>query len=396
MKKVVYILILMVLCLIPLNVNATNKEEVSLYLFYSTSCPHCKAEKTFLDDIKDDYPNLKINYFVAQENPTLTSKIRDELGIKNSYVPLTVIGSDYFIGYSEDTKKQILEAIDAYSTRESCDLTALVINNESTKGCKSQNNDIYSDSEYKVLPLIGEVNVKNFSLPFISIIMGFVDGFNPCAMWVLIFLITMLFDLKDRKKMWILGVTFLVASALVYLIFMLSWLTITSTIIQTWFRYIIALVAFIASIINLRSFTISLKKNVGCQVTSSSKRKKIITKIQHIANEKSFVLAISGIILLAFSINLIELACSAGLPVMFTSILSMNNLSIGYYALYMFLYILFFLLDDLIIFIGAMLTLKVTGISNKYTKYSHLIGGIIMLLMGILLAFKPEWIMFNF
>ena len=396
MKKAVYIFILMALCLMPLNVNATNKEEVSLYLFYSTSCPHCKAEKTFLDDIKDDYPNLKINYFIAQENPTLTSKIRTELGIKNSYVPLTVIGSDYFVGYSEDIKKQILEAIDAYSNSESCDLTALVINNESTKGCKSQNNDIYSDSEYKVLPLIGEVNVKKFSLPFISVIMGFVDGFNPCAMWVLIFLITMLFDLKDRKKMWILGIVFLVASALVYLMFMLSWLTITSSIISTWFRYVIALVAMIASIINLRSFIISLKKNVGCQVTNSSKRKKIIARIQHIANEKSFALAILGIILLAFSINLIELACSAGLPVMFTSILGMNNLSAGYYALYMFLYILFFLLDDLIIFVGAMLTLKVTGISNKYTKYSHLIGGIIMLLMGVLLAFKPEWIMFNF
>ena len=112
--------------------------------------------------------------------------------------------------------------------------------------------------------------------------------------------------------------------------------------------------------------------------------------------EKSFILALIGIMALAFSINLIELACSAGLPVLFTQILAINNLSIFEYGLYIFLYLLFFIIDDLVIFIIAMITLKITGISNKYTKYSHLIGGIIMLIIGILMAFKTDWLMFNF
>ena len=103
-----------------------------------------------------------------------------------------------------------------------------------------------------------------------------------------------------------------------------------------------------------------------------------------------------GIIALAFSVNLIELACSAGLPVLFTQILAMNNLSTVATALYFFLYLLFFMIDDLIVFIIAMITFKVTGISNKYSKYSHLIGGIIMVIIGLLMAFKTEWLMFNF
>jgi len=114
------------------------------------------------------------------------------------------------------------------------------------------------------------------------------------------------------------------------------------------------------------------------------------------ASEKYFFLAILGIMGLAFMVNLIELACSAGLPLLFTQILAINNLSTFMYGLNIFIYILFFLFDDLIIFTIAMITFKVTGISTKYTKYSHLIGGIIMLLIAILMIFKPDWLMFNF
>ena len=131
-------------------------------------------------------------------------------------------------------------------------------------------------------------------------------------------------------------------------------------------------------------------------MTDAKKRRKIVEKIKRILAEKSFIFALFGIIFLAFSVNLIELACSAGLPVMFTNIIAMNNVSGIETALYFFLYLLFFMIDDIIVFTIAMITFKVTGISNKYSKYSHLIGGIIMLIIGLLMAFKTEWLMFNF
>jgi hypothetical protein len=108
------------------------------------------------------------------------------------------------------------------------------------------------------------------------------------------------------------------------------------------------------------------------------------------------LLALVGVIVLAVSVNVMELACSAGLPVMFIEILSMNNLSGVEEAIYIFLYMLFFLIDDLIIFFIAMSTMQVTGFSTKYGKISKLIGGILLLLIGILLILKPEWLMFNF
>jgi len=230
-----------------------------------------------------------------------------------------------------------------------------------------------------------------------AVVIGFVDGFNPCAMWILIFLISFLITTKDRKKMWILGSVFLLSSAFIYMFFMLSWLTISLELTKVaLIRSGIAVIAIIAGLLNLKSYLKSRKEKAGCEVVGSEKRIKIIDKIKTFVLEKNMFLAIIGIIALAFSVNLIELACSLGLPVIFTGILSLNDLTPFMYAVYVMIYMFFFLIDDLIIFIIAMLTFKVTGISNKYTKYSHLIGGIIMLIMGILLIFKPEWVMFNF
>ena len=121
----------------------------------------------------------------------------------------------------------------------------------------------------------------------------------------------------------------------------------------------------------------------------------IFTFIKKVVSNHSFILSILGIIALAFSVNVIELACSAGIPLIFTQILALNNLSMVSYIFYMLIYILFFLIDDLIVFIVAMVTLNVTGISTKYTKYSHLIGGIVMVLIALLMIFKPDWLMLN-
>lgn len=390
-RKILFIFILIFLFIPFCN---ASKKDVTINLFYSSSCPHCRHEKEFLYTLND----VEIKKFEVSEYSYLLLKVRNELGIKESVVPITVIGSDYVIGFSDEIENQILDMIDSYSKKEHCDIVDLIIENKDTNKCLNKNRGIYSESDEKVITLFGkkiEFNTKDVSLPLISILIGFIDGFNPCAMWVLIFLISMLFNMKNKKRMWILGLTFLVTSALIYLVFMTGILSIANSV-GTYFKYVIALIALIGGIINLNSFRKSLNKDTGCQVTNKKQRKKIIDKIRKVLNEKNFILSIIGIMLLAISVNIVELACSAGLPTIFIEILSLNNLSNFEYILYMALYILMFMIDDIVIFIIAMTTLKVTGISNKYTKYSHLIGGIIMIIIGLLMAFKTDWLMFNF
>ena len=394
MKKFFYVILF--LFLFTFSINIASAREVNLYLFHSSTCPHCKEERTYLKQLENKYDYLNVLEYEVHDYISVTTKVRDELKIKESYVPITIVGSDYIIGFSTSTKSEIEALIKKYHDNDLCDAVDLIIKGKNIDNCVKKNNNIKIENTFKNLPILGKVDVKKVSLPLISIIIGLVDGFNPCAMWVLLFLITMLINMKNRKRMWILGFTFIISSALVYLMFMLAYLQIASTLVQTWFKYLIALVAFVGGIINLNAYFKTRKKDTGCTVTNIDKRRKIIFRIKRILTEKSFVLAFLGIIFLAFSVNLIELACSAGLPVLFTQIIALNNLSVFDTAIYFFLYLLFFMIDDIIVFIIAMITFKVTGISNKYSKYSHLIGGIIMVIIGILMAFKTEWLMFNF
>lgn len=394
MKKFFYVILF--LFLFTFSINIASAREVNLYLFHSSTCPHCKEERTYLKQLENKYDYLNVLEYEVHDYISVTTKVRDELKIKESYVPITIVGSDYIIGFSTSTKSEIESLIKKYHDNDLCDAVDLIIKGKNIDNCVKKNNNIKIENTFKNLPILGKVDVKKASLPLISIIIGLVDGFNPCAMWILLFLITMLINMKNRKRMWILGFTFIISSALVYLMFMLAYLQIASTLVQTWFKYLIALVAFVGGIINLNAYFKTRKKDTGCTVTNIDKRRKIIFRIKRILTEKSFVLAFLGIIFLAFSVNLIELACSAGLPVLFTQIIALNNLSVFDTAIYFFLYLLFFMIDDIIVFIIAMITFKVTGISNKYSKYSHLIGGIIMVIIGILMAFKTEWLMFNF
>lgn len=401
MKKVIKLLILAFFFLLPFNVFGLEEEKVKLYLFYGDGCGHCAAEKEFLNDIEDKYPNLEIikyEVWYNDENSLLLDKLEKELKITRSGVPTTIIGEEVIVGYNYATGSKIERAINYYLENEYVDVVEQVKNNTYVeKEEKSEFEKIEEETDLSntiKVPIIGKVNLKKVSLMTAAVIIGLIDGFNPCAMWVLLFLISVLIGMKDKKRMWTLGVVFLLVSAFIYMLIMLSWISIAikmTTII--WIRNLIAVLALIGAFINIKNY---FKSHDGCNVVDDKKRKKIFKKIRKFTSEKSFILSILGVVGLAVSVNLVELACSAGLPLVFTELLALNNVSDFMKIVYTLLYVLFFLIDDLVIFIIAMVTMEVTGISTKYNKYSHLLGGIIMLVMGLLLIFKPEWLMFQF
>lgn len=387
---------------IPFFVFAEENNDITLYLFHGDGCPHCAAEMKYLDSIEDKYDNLKIvkyEVWYNDENAELLSKIEKAFDISRSGVPTTIIGDTVIIGYGDTTNSKIERAIDYYSTEEYIDQVERIKNGEFKK---EEVKEEFKKKEKKIddaltikIPLFGKVNLKKISLMTASVIIGLVDGFNPCAMWILLFLISVLIGMKDKKRMWALGLAFLITSAAVYMLIMLSWINVAVKITSIiWIRNIIAVIALIGAIVNIRAFIKS--RDSGCQVVDDKKRKKIFSKIKKFTHEKSFFLALIGVMGLAVSVNLVELACSAGLPLVFSELLAINKVSSFMKFMYTLVYILFFLLDDLIVFLIAMFTMEVTGISTKYNKYSHLLGGVIMLLIGILLLFKPEWLMFQF
>lgn len=411
MKKIVSIvlsafLFISLFSVLPTRVLAAN--NVDLYLFWGDGCPHCAKEKAFLAKILPNYPSANLHTYEiyhSQANVGLMQKAADILDVDAGGVPFLIIGDKDFVGYADGTTDKEVESRIKFCTENSCPdsmASILIPTSENTDNKnteieeqKTENNGTDKTEKLISLPFIGEVDAMNFSLPILTIFMGTIDGFNPCAMWTLLFLISLLLGLKSRRRMWLLGVAFIAASAFVYFLFMAAWLQLILFLgFIVWVRVLIGLLAVTAGGFNLKSY-IKEKNDSGCKVAGGEKRQLVFARMKAVAQQNSLWFALGGIILLAFAVNLVELVCSAGFPAVFTQVLSLSNLASWQYYGYILLYIFFFMLDDIIIFAIAMLTLKATGISTKYRKWSKLIGGILMLILGVLLIFKPEWLMFG-
>lgn len=342
-------------------------QKVEINFFWQNGCRHCEKEKEFLQKLEKTNPNVKIYSYEASKNSELLDKFCKDLKITLTGLPLTIIGDEYFIGFydEESTGAQIERAI------------------------KDQNAVLSSIN----VPFFGKIELKDFSLPMITLILGGIDGFNPCAMWVLVMLLSFLIALKDKKKVIILGSFFIFISALVYWFFMEAWLNIVqffSYII--WVRISIGIIALIAGYTYLKDF---FKTDNACSVTNAEYRKKIAQKVKFLTEKKQLIIALIGIAILAFLVNLIELVCSLGLPVVYIQILNLNTLSFFQYHGYILLYIFIFMLDDILVFLIAIFSFRLMNITNKYSKICRLVGGAALIMIGFLLIFKPQYLTFG-
>jgi len=398
--KIVGILILVCFFVASHSVLAAASEQVNVYFFYGNGCPHCIKEEAFLESFKAKYPEVSIRSFEvrgSQKNRQILADIGKKLDVNISGVPFTLIGDKYFIGWYDEksTGAAIEEAVYNALVGDCRDIGKEVITAENQTGENCGYEEKKSPIPQKIkVPLIGEVEIKNFSLPALTVVLGILDGFNPCAMWTLLFLISLLLGIKDRKRMWILGTAFIVASASVYFLFMSAWLNLILFLgFVVWIRIMIGALALAGGVYSVKEYI--LHKNAGCKVTGGEKRRQTFEKMKLAVQQNSLWLAMGGIIILAFAVNLVELICSAGLPAVYTQVLALNEMAGWHYYLYILLYIFFFMLDDLLIFFIAMVTLEMTGVTTKYTSFSRLIGGLVMLAIGLMLIFKPEWLMFG-
>ncbi len=398
LKKI--ILGLFLLCTLFLgmgSVHAQDSNKTIIHFFYGKGCPHCAKEEEYLTILKEKYPDIEVKEYEVwhdETNQKLLENVVNKLDAKISGVPLTVIGNRYVSGFLDDTTSgsKIEELVKCHQETKCEDVVLGVTNGENTD---NDSRDVKENIPETIrVPFFGEINIKNWSVPVISIVLGTLDGFNPCAMWVLVFLITLLLATNDIKRMWILGGIFLFASAAVYFLVLSTFLNLLMFIgFLKWVRIIIGIVALFGGYINLKEY--SKNKEAVCAISKNKRENKIVEGLKRYAKEKNFWVAVGGIVVLAFSINMVEAVCSAGIPVIYTQILSISELPKWQYYLNILIYIIFYMLDDIIVFIIAMVTLRLTTTTSKYTKYAHLIGGTLMLIIGVLLIFKPEWLMFG-
>ncbi len=380
--------------------------RVPVYIFYSTTCPHCTKALQFLQRFAQREDRMRLVPLVlagdARHDAAFIA-LSQTHKIEPPAVPLILIGDGVFVGYGEDaTTGAELEAKVAACLAASCpDPTGALLSRHGLAGAPSAEPGAQSSGikrpplpETVWVPLAGEVELRTLSLPILTVLLGAIDGFNPCAMWVLVFLIGLLMGMRDPFRMWTYGAVFLVTSGLVYFAFMAAWLNLFLFLgALAWIRIAIGILAVAAGVWYLAEFW--RNPDAVCKITTPGSRQRIMDRMRSAVAEPSFGVAVLALMTLAVGVNMIELLCSAGIPAVYTQMLSLSALSPAAHYGYLALYILVFMLDDALVFVTAMLTLRQTGLVGAYARYSHLIGGGILLVVGGLMLFRPEWLAFT-
>ncbi len=370
-----------------------KSDKLLIYFFWGDGCPHCAKEKPFLEELQKSYPQLEIKSYETwhnKSNAEFFQELSNACGSKVVGVPTLFIGDDVIIGFDEKSTpgkiKSKIEHCLAYGCQDP--LEKLSCNNQSHEHIKALHNNSID------IPFIGNLKADKISLPLFTFIIALLDGFNPCAMWVLCFLLTLLIYARSRKKIVIIGLVFVFTSAAIYFLFMSAWLNFFLLVGYVDFmRIIIALVAVIAGLINIKDF-FWFKKGVSLTIPDKYKPK-LFSKMRGLVKERSMAAVIFGTIVLACFANLIELLCTAGFPAIYTRVLTMQNFSaFGYYS-YLVLYNLIYVIPLAAIVLVFAYTMGAHKFTEKHGKLLKLAGGLLMLVLGLILLFRPELLSFG-
>ena len=404
MKKVQ---VLLVAFLVSFASTAFAAGDGDMHVFVRDGCTHCADLKEFVDKW-EDAPEVTYHNVIHKEAQDLFEKLQLRLPGLQQAVPVTVIDGQIIQGFDTDetTGERLKNIINNCTPSDSgCvsfnkfllgEGTSEIVGggetciDDPTVPCTVEGND---DRFVFDFWFVGETDLREFSLPVLSLILGGLDGFNPCAMWVLITLLTLLINTRSWKKIWVIGGIFLFVSGAMYYVFIAAWLNVFLLVgLNVWVQKLIGIVAIGGGSFYL--YEAFGKDPNECKVTNLSSRKKTIDKMRRVIEIASWPSMILGVAILAFSVNLIELVCTAGLPAIFTEILAFNDLSNLSRYWYMLLYIIAYMIDDLIIFAIAISTLRATGLTTRYRRFSLIFGGVLMATLGILMIFWPEVLVF--
>ncbi len=428
-----------------------SDKVVNVYFFYSQTCSHCAQQKPFMEYIDKHNEEIKLYAYEVSEHPEKWQEFLVQHQIKIAAIPRTLIEEKLFIGYSEADgdlednpiyigyigyKNQIVKAIES-ELGHSINLPGSTVNYQIPwkivwlpilylfsyplirKQLKSEINKRYwlggaiatiIISLFLFLSFIPEPAIEEFArgLPFPLFVstIALADGFNPCAFTVLIILLSLLTYTRSRKDMAIVGSTFVVTSAAMYFLFITIMVLVGSVFLEKYgaiFLLILGSIITVAGLINLKDYFffkqgISLSLSTEKQVVISQKAGKIVQELKAgEANKKMFLTALGGTVLLAIFVNIVELGCTAILPVVYvTSLIQYCTQNIWLcYVFWTAIYAAIYIIPLLAILLNFIYSFKSSRLTEKQGRILKLVGGILMLFFGLIMIFKPEFLIFG-
>lgn len=343
-------------------------------VFVRAGCPHCEAAKVFLDNLRREQPQIRIKFYDIGEDPVARQRLAalaHDRGLSVIGVPTFLIGTDLIIGFRSDGTT-------------GADIRAMLARNVPATASRPLVDGIETS-------WFGRLHVKDFGLPLFTIIIGLLDGFNPCAMWVLLFLLSLLVNLQDRFKMALIAGTFVLVSGLVYFAFMAAWLNVFLVIgLSRAIQVALGCIACFIGAINVKDF-VAFRRGISLSIPDSTKPR-FYTMVRRILQADHLPAALVGTVVLAVFVNVIELLCTAGFPMLYTQILTAQQLSAWEYYGYLGLYNLAYIFDDGLMVGIAVVTLSRRKLQERAGRWLKLAGGSVMIGLGIVLLFRPQWL----
>ena len=355
---------------------ALAEEKVEINFFYGATCPHCAKEAKFLEELKEEHSEIELKIFEISRNVELIKRLYNKYNVPVEAwgsVPVVFVGEKYFVGYSESQNEKI----------ENCVLELI---GEETEPCEEE-----EEEPSVALPFLGKIKASDYSLSVLSIILGVLDGFNVCSLGALIMILALVLSLKSRKKILIFGGLFILTTAVVYGLLITVWYKIFSLLTPylELMRMLIGSLGIIGGLYCLRSFLKFRKQGPTCEMDTG---KKVIASFsskfkKYLENSESILLIIGLVFLFAGVITIVEFPCSSVVPLFFAGVLANAELNTFSYIFYIALFTLFYMVDEIIIFLIAFFTMTVWLASGKFITRITLIQAIVLLTLGIYYLF---------
>ena len=359
-------LFLLLLLLLPATDSVQAQQARVLEVFVRQGCPHCADAKKYLPTLIRQNPGLRIVYRSLDTDPRASADLERHsrrVGEWPPGVPTFVINGRVLVGFvSPEVSGPKLQRL--------------------VQGATAPPGK-YEEAGF------GDLSVAKLGLPLFTIALGLIDGFNPCAMWVLLFLLSILVRLQDRYRMAMIAGTFVIVSGLIYYAFMAAWLNLFLLVgFSKWLRWLLAGIAITIGVINLRDF-LDGDRGYTLAIPDSAKPG-IYARVRNVLRTDTIISSMVGVALLAVLVNFIELLCTAGLPAIYTAVLAQQELSTpGYYG-YLGLYILAYIADDALMVTLAVLALGSRKLSERSGRWLKGISGLVMLLLGLAMLLFPQ------
>lgn len=410
---------------------------LTVTVYTRAGCPRCKMAKEYLKDFASRYPALEVRVvdIVSDLNArNQLAQLAQHYRVAGASVPAFHLCDQLLVGFDRESAGKRLDAVLTKWTH-ACPAAASPVstlswgmllatvnaNGAATNGERPMSGstdpvmppsldlpmpgdsppqlpspmgpgeDPTEESDAIDVPVFGQLRARELGLPLFTLAVGLVDGFNPCAMWVLVFLLSVLVNLRSRTKILAVAGTFVLISGLAYFAFMAAWLNVFLLVgLLRPVQIVLGLLAVVVGTIHMKDF-FAFKRGVSLSIPDAAKPG-IYARVRSIVMAEHLWGAVLGAGILAVLVNVVELLCTAGLPALYTQVLSMHELPIWKNYVYLMFYNAAYMADDALMVTLVVITLGHRKMQETQGRWLKMVSGLVVLTLGVVLLLKPDWL----